>query len=187
MRLYRATPTSRLSRLVGDAAPYWAHAWGGGLALARHFVEHPDCVAGRSLIDLGTGGGLVALIAKRLGASDVRGVDLDPWAITAARLNAKANELDVGFSVAHAAQINVDAEVVTAGDLFYEQALADEILPALKALAAAGATVLIGDPGRRTLPVDALEAVAHYPVGDFAHAPGAAPATGTVYRLRDGA
>ena len=40
--------------------PYWAFAWGGGLAIARYLQDHPEAVAGRRVFDLASGSGLVA-------------------------------------------------------------------------------------------------------------------------------
>ena len=75
-----------------DAAlPYWAFAWGGGLALGRYLREHPDAVAGKRVFDLGSGSGLVAIAARRAGASVVTAIDIDEFAVTAIELNAKAN------------------------------------------------------------------------------------------------
>ena len=74
IRLYTAHPGSCLSRLL-DAddpdppAPYWAYAWAGGVALARHFRAHPTLVAGRRVLDLGAGSGLVGIVAAQAGAS----------------------------------------------------------------------------------------------------------------------
>src|SRR3990167_8194985 len=69
IRLHRAGPKSGLSRMAeADDAfgnPYWAHVWGGGLALARHVLDHRDVVACRRVLDLGTGSGLVAGAAAR--------------------------------------------------------------------------------------------------------------------------
>jgi len=45
-----------------DAAlPYWAFAWGGGLAIARHLADHPELVAGRNVVDFASGSGLCAI------------------------------------------------------------------------------------------------------------------------------
>ena len=43
--------------------PYWASAWAGGQALARHLLDHPELVAGRRVLDLAAGSGLVAIAA----------------------------------------------------------------------------------------------------------------------------
>jgi predicted nicotinamide N-methyase len=57
-----------------------------------------------------------------------------------------------------------DAEVVLAGDVFYNQSMAERMLPFLRRAAARGARVLVGDPGRAHLPHDRLEVVAAYQV-----------------------
>ena len=184
LRLYRATPTSRLSQLGGDTAPYFAHAWGGGLALAHHMKMHPQVVAGRRVLDLGTGGGIAALSASIAGAAGVTGVDIDPLAVATAKLNAEANGLSVHFETGDALTVPVAAEVVLAGDLFYDADLAVHMLTRLREIAADGVDVLIGDPGRRTLPLDALQPVACYPVQDFGESSGEAASTGTIYTIR---
>ncbi len=48
-----------------------------------------------SLIDLGTGSGVLAIAARRLGFEPVSGFDSDPEALTAARDNAAANDVEV--------------------------------------------------------------------------------------------
>ena len=56
---------------------------------------------GWSLVDLGTGSGILALAAKSLGARRVIGLDNDPRAIATARENARMNKIDhVDFRVA---------------------------------------------------------------------------------------
>ena len=48
--------------------PYWALVWGGAKALAEHLATRVDC-AGRSVLDVGCGLGLVALTAAARGAA----------------------------------------------------------------------------------------------------------------------
>jgi predicted nicotinamide N-methyase len=146
--------------------PYWAFAWAGGLALAHHLAAHPDLVRGRRVFDLGTGSGLVAIAAATAGAATVTAADVDPFAIAAARLNARANRvrLDlVGRDVLDEPPPGVD--VVLAGDCWYEGGLGERATAWLRgaAAAASGPTVLLGDPGRRYLPSDLLR-VAGYEV-----------------------
>jgi ribosomal protein L11 methyltransferase len=47
-----------------------------------------------SLRDLGTGSGILALAAKRFGAERVVGIDVDPKAISVAKVNARLNKID---------------------------------------------------------------------------------------------
>lgn len=48
---------------------------------------------GWSLVDLGTGSGILALAARKLGAGEVVGIDIDPITISTARSNLRANKL----------------------------------------------------------------------------------------------
>lgn len=129
--------------------PYWAIPWAGGQALARHLLDHPTLVQGRAVADFATGSGLVAIAAARAGAGRVLALDLDPLAEAAVRLNAGANDVRVDFRLGDAIGDPLDGfDVVTAGDIFYERRLAERALPWLRALAARGALVLAGDPGR---------------------------------------
>ena len=73
------------------ALPYWAFAWGGGLAVAHYLRDHPEAVAGRRILDFASGSGLCAVAAVGAGASEVTGVDIDPFAVAAIGLNARAN------------------------------------------------------------------------------------------------
>lgn len=178
IRLHRAGPSSGLMRLA-DAdpdfgSPYWARPWGGGLALARHVLNHPDVVAGQRVLDLGAGSGLVAIAAARAGAKAVRAVDVDPYAATAARLNAAANGVTIVVEQADLLDGDPpDVELMLVGDLFYDPDLATRVEAFLRRCVAAGIAVLIGDPFRAPLPTDRLAVVAEYPVADFGDVDGA--------------
>jgi predicted nicotinamide N-methyase len=47
--LWQATETNLTER--GLPPPYWAFAWPGGQALARHLLDHPDLVRGKRVVD----------------------------------------------------------------------------------------------------------------------------------------
>ena len=133
--------------------PFWAFAWLGGQALARYVLDHPDEVAGRRVLDLATGSGVVALAARRAGAAQVLAVDVDPFAVTAVAENARVNGLDVDVRKADLLDAPPpEVDVVLAGDVFYDRAMADRVLPWLTGARRAGARVLVGDPGRHYLP-----------------------------------
>ena len=145
--------------------PYWAFAWGGGLAIAHYLRDHPDVVAGRRVFDLASGSGLCAIAAGRAGATAVTANDIDRFALAAIELNARANGRRIAFVGRDVLdEPPPDVDVVLAGDCLYEASLAARILPWLKRVRACGIDVLVGDPGRRYLPLDALEELAAYEV-----------------------
>lgn len=171
MRLFLAEDAivlwARLEAAAGATlpAPYWASAWVGGQALARYILDHPESVAGRSVLDLASGSGMVAIAAAMAGATDVTATDIDPNAIIAIRANAEAN----GVTVTPLEEDVLDgdhqgAQVVLAGDVLYDQSVAERFGPFLARAADRGALVLLGDPDRGHLPAGALDLVATYPI-----------------------
>lgn len=54
---------------------------------------------GLSVIDYGCGSGVLALAAKKLGASSVAGTDIDPQAIIASQQNAERNQAEIAFAL----------------------------------------------------------------------------------------
>jgi predicted nicotinamide N-methyase len=140
---------------AGQPPPFWAFAWPGGQALARYLLDHPALVAGRRVLDLGSGSGLVAVAAALAGASEVLASEIDPVAAAAVRLNARANDVPVLTVLGDVLDgAGEGADLVLAGDVWYERALADRVLGLLERARARGADVLIGDIGRAFLPGD---------------------------------
>lgn len=170
IRLHKAAPDSGLKRLAdadeaGFGSPYWAYHWAGGLALARHVLDHPETVAGKTVLDLGAGSGLVAIAAAKAGAAHVTAAEIDPYALAALRLNAALNDARIAiFEGDMASQAPPDADIVLVGDLFYAADLARRVSAFLDRCIKAGLTVLVGDPWRAHLPVARLREVARYEV-----------------------
>ena len=77
-----------------------------------------------------------------------------------------------------------DADVVLAGDCWYEGRLASRVLPWLRRAAASGIDVLVGDPGRAYLPADALQEIARYEVRTTTELEDLDQKRAAVYRLR---
>src|SRR5262249_40459605 len=50
-------------------APFWATAWPGGQAVARYVLDHPGTVAGKRVLDVASGSGLIAIAAGLAGAA----------------------------------------------------------------------------------------------------------------------
>ena len=143
--------------------PYWAFAWVGGIALARYLLDHPAEVLEQRVLDLGAGSGLCAIAALKAGASEVLASDIDPWAGIAVELNAQANGVMIPFTGDDqllAAAAGVD--VILAGDVCYEGPMAARVLAWLRAAAASGVRVLVGDPGRTYFPASEFSLLAEY-------------------------
>jgi predicted nicotinamide N-methyase len=149
---------------IGLPPPFWAFAWAGGQGLARYVLDNPDSVSGKRVLDFATGSGLVAISAAKAGATRVVGADIDPFCATAVRLNAAANAVAIPFENRDLIGEAVDFDVLLAGDVFYDKAFADRLVPWFSRLAEAGTTVLVGDPGRSYLPRERLEKLAEYQI-----------------------
>ncbi|MER9235752.1 50S ribosomal protein L11 methyltransferase [Mesorhizobium sp. M0622] len=179
IQLYTAHPGSGLRRLVEwnqhgieedgpePEPPYWAYAWAGGAVLARYIIDRPETVAGRRVLDLGAGSGLVGIAAAKAGASEVVATEIDRNGVAALGLNAAANGVAImiiGEDITGGPPPPVD--IVMVGDLFYAHDLAGRVVPFLDRCLAAGIAVLIGDPGRAYLPRSRLRLLAEYEVPD---------------------
>lgn len=166
--IHTATPASGLRRLTAGRNPYWAWCWAGGLALARHVLAEPALVAGRRVLDLGAGSGLVGIAGAMAGAGHVLAVDNDSDAIAAIGLNAQANGVALEARCADLLDgPPPPVDVVLVGDLFYDRATADRVTRFLDRCSESGARILVGDPRRAFLPLDRLDLVADYPARDF--------------------
>lgn len=143
--------------------PFWAFPWAGGQALARFVLDHPGWVRGRRVLDFATGSGLCAIAAARAGARSVLATDIDPVAVTAARLNAELSRVEIAVDSTDVVGDPLDGfDVVLVGDAFYEQAPAARFHAWLTAVAPR-LEVLVGDPERAYLPAG-LERLASYVV-----------------------
>lgn len=149
---------------IGLPPPFWAFAWAGGQALARYVLDHPEIVAGKRVLDVASGCGLVAIAAMKAGAAHAAAVDIDAFAGHAALLNAELNGVTVEPRTADPVGAAADAEIILIGDLFYDRDLAKRLIAWVEDLARTGKTVRVGDPGRTYLPRERLTPLAEYAV-----------------------
>lgn len=151
--------------LINSPPPFWAFAWAGGQALARYVLDNPELLAGKTVLDLGTGSGLQAIAAKRAGAGPVLAADIDAFSCAAAHLNARVNGFEIETTTENLL-LNPPAsfKAVLIGDLFYERPLAEKVTSFAAQAANQGALVLIGDPERTYFPRDKFTKVAEYQV-----------------------
>ena len=195
IRLYQASEPMSVWQHAEQATgrpgldpPFWAFAWAGGQALARYLLDHPGTVAGRRVIDVASGSGLVAIAAALAGAAGVTAYDIDPLAAAAITVNAAANGVTVPAVCADVlGQDRLPAPgtgLVLAADAFYERDLAGQVLRFLERGHARGAVVLVGDFGRAYLPQARLAPLASYDVPGLGALEGAEVKRTTVWTLR---
>jgi predicted nicotinamide N-methyase len=145
--------------------PFWALAWAGGQALARYLLDRPETVTGRTILDFGSGSGLVAIAAAKAGAAQVIAAEIDPFAAAAIAANAALNDVAIEVTTEDIlGAAAVPADIITAGDVCYERAMAERVVPWLRRLAGTRRLVLLGDPGRAYLPAAGVLELAHYTV-----------------------
>jgi predicted nicotinamide N-methyase len=153
---------------VIERPAYWAFCWGSGLGLARMLFQHPEWVRGKSIIDLGTGSGVVAIAAARCGAARVIACDNDPLALAATRANAALNDAELVFATDLDA-IDTTADLVLLADVLYDTAN----LPLVDRVVYRFRNVLVADsrirrlPGRRFRRIAEIDARTWPNLGEF--------------------
>ena len=164
--------------------PYWAFAWVGGQALARYLLDHPEMVADRAVLDFGAGSGLVAIAAAKSGAASVTAADIDHVAAAAIAANAALNGVTIEVVTSDLSEGDTRIwKLVTAGDICYEQPMAERAMRWLRFLAGRGSTVLLGDPGRAHVPGAGLCELARYDVPTSQELEGRESCQGFVWRV----
>ncbi len=157
---WRSTPEALAA--LGVDEPFWAFAWAGGQALARHLLDHPSLARGLRVVDFGAGGGIAGLAAARAGAARVLALDIDPVCEVACRLNAAANGLALRTETRDLVGQPLEVDLVLAGDMTYDERFTRRVVAWFRQLAEGGVTVLVGDPGRGFLSPDGLELLGCY-------------------------
>jgi predicted nicotinamide N-methyase len=149
---------------TGLPPPYWAFAWPGGQAVARHIIDNPDIVRGKRVLDVGAGSGLGAIAAAFAGGRATAN-DIDEFARAAIGLNAALNGVEVAYwgetLIGGPAR---DWDVILAGDMCYERPLAESLMDWLRTVARADVLVLLGEPGRSYRPREGIAEIARYTV-----------------------
>lgn len=156
--LWEATESALLR--INMPPPYWAFCWAGGQALTRYVLDNPDLVRGKRVLDFAAGSGASAIAAAMNGAISVQAADIDPLACAVIPMNAALNGVEVEVLQDDVVGRECQWDVVVAGDVCYERPMTEHIFPWLRQLAAAGAQVIMADPGRAYLPKHGLLEVA---------------------------
>jgi predicted nicotinamide N-methyase len=136
-----------------ERLPFWTQLWPSGTALARAVAGRS--LAGRRVLELGCGLGLVSVAAALAGA-EVLAVDRSPEAVTFTAANAARNGARVTTAVCAFDQPEpllaaAPWDLVLAADVLYEQRNVPVLLWLLPRLVGPGGEVWLADPGRNGL------------------------------------
>lgn len=122
----------RLHDIVVEIDPGMAFGTGNHETTALCLLALQTIIkAGSAVLDVGSGSGILAIAAAKLGASKVVGIDVDPIAVDAARRNVEMNGLVGAVDIMHG-----DSPLVFEGDadLVLANIVPDVIIPMAEAL-----------------------------------------------------
>ncbi|MDC0662210.1 class I SAM-dependent methyltransferase [Marinobacter sp. SS21] len=107
------------AQAVVDEPAYWSFCWASGQVLAAWILDHPERVAGKRVLDFGSGSGVVAIAAALAGAREVIACDLDTAALDAAQANAALNGVTLQRCEDWYRRPS-ELDVITAADVLYD-------------------------------------------------------------------
>lgn len=125
---------------------YWSFCWASGQVLAAYILANPHLVKGETVLDFGSGSGIVAIAAAMAGAREAIACDIDPAALDAAGANARLNDVTVSLCDDWSTRPD-NVGVVTAADVLYDP----DNRPLLSAFRLAAPQVLLADSRMRDL------------------------------------
>lgn len=99
---------------------YWVFCWASGQVLAAELLRHPQRVAGRRVLDFGSGSGVVAIAAALAGAREVIACDNDPHALRACAENAALNQVELVLAEDFE-DVAGHIDVIMAADVLYDR------------------------------------------------------------------
>ena len=136
--------------VADERIPYWAELWPSAVGLATHLVHHEHLLVGKSVLEIGAGLGLPALVAASVGAS-VRATDYLQDAVDFAKRNAAINGIsDMHFETFdwRMAEGYEKFDVLLASDVAYERSQFEHLQRAFGHLVKADGLILLSEPNR---------------------------------------
>jgi len=105
-----------------DDPPYWAFCWASGQVLARYLLDNPEEISGKTIVDFGSGSGIVAIAAAMAGAARSIALDLDENALLATGYNAGLNQTAIELSSnLDTLDVELSNALLLIADVFYDQ------------------------------------------------------------------
>lgn len=115
-----AALTAEETARVLDYPAYWAFCWASGQVLARWLLDHPEVVAGKRVLDFGSGSGVAGIAAARAGAAEVIACDIDADALLACSINAERNGVELTLAPDFDA-VAEPVDLILAADVLYDR------------------------------------------------------------------
>lgn len=112
--------TDEARRVLMDKPPFWAFCWSSGQVLARWLRDFRESIAGKRILDFGSGSGIGAIAAALSGADEVIALDTDPLACEAIRANAELNSVNI-VTAETLESVEGDFDVILAADVLYDR------------------------------------------------------------------
>ena len=137
--------------------PFWSFCWSSGQVLARWVMERKELVNGRTVLDFGTGSGIVAVAAARAGARKVLACDIDPVSLEAVKANAELNQVEIAVSKDFQSAAGEGLDVILAADVLYDV----EIFPMVKRFPELASAVILADSRIRDLALEPYRKIDH--------------------------
>lgn len=136
--------------------PFWAVVWPAAQVLSRFILNRPDLVTGREVIEIGCGGAVASIAAKKAGARTVTANDIDSIALAIARQNGAQNRVSLRFDSQNCIETGSvgQPQVILCSDFFYAKSESLALAELLDKWREQSITILIGDSGRAFVPKD---------------------------------
>lgn len=112
-------PDDEMLRIL-HAPAYWAFCWASGQVIAKFLLQNPELVQNKSVLDFGSGSGVVAIAACLAGAKLVFACDNDPLSQDAIRANACLNGVSL-TQLPGLGALSEPVDIVLAADVLYDR------------------------------------------------------------------
>ena len=142
--------TREETQALMNEPPFWSFCWSSGQVLARWIMERKELVEGRTVLDFGTGSGIVAVAAALSGARKVLACDIDPVSLEAVKANAELNQVEIEVSKDVESAAGKGLDVILAADVLYD----GDIFPYVTRFPDLASDVILADSRVRDLILD---------------------------------